>query len=124
MELGGARKIEKITFFTYGFTYARHGDPGIVNWPWGAVLGARWPFLIPAQRHFVQDRRPNGPSEAPNEVGNYFWSFFCAKEVFGVCLELSHGTSGKSKKLLFSPMVSPEVATGTPGSSNRPGAQF
>ena len=31
---------------------------------------------------------------------------------------------GEIEKLLFSPIGSPEVATGTPGSSNRPGAQF
>ena len=54
----------KITFFTYGFTYARHGDPGIVNWPWGAVLGARWPFLIPAQRHFVKDQEVGAANPA------------------------------------------------------------
>ena len=37
-------------------------------------------------------------SEAPNSVRNHFWSFFGAKEVFGVCLEPFHGTSEKSEK--------------------------
>ena len=31
--------------------FGRHGDPGVVESPRGAVLGARWPFLILAQRH-------------------------------------------------------------------------
>ena len=44
-------EIEKNTFVPYGFAYGRRGDPGVVEWPRGAVLGARWPFLILAQRH-------------------------------------------------------------------------
>ncbi len=35
----------------YGCAYVRRGDPGVVESPRGAVLGARWPFLILAQRH-------------------------------------------------------------------------
>jgi hypothetical protein len=34
------------------------------------------------------------------------------------------GARKNRKKPLFSPIGSPEVASGTPGSSNRPGAQF
>ena len=45
-----SKKSKKITFFTYRFTWGRHGDPGVVESPRGAVLGARWPFLILAQR--------------------------------------------------------------------------
>ena len=50
-------EIETNTLLPYDFAYGRRGDPGVVEWPWGAVLGARWPFLIPAQRHFVKVRR-------------------------------------------------------------------
>ena len=45
-----SEKSKKITFFTYRFTWGRHGDPGVVESHRGAVLGARWPFLILAQR--------------------------------------------------------------------------
>ena len=46
-------KIEKNTplWLPYGCAYVRRGDPGVVESPRGAVLGARWPFLILAQRH-------------------------------------------------------------------------
>ena len=50
MPSGLELKIEKNTFFTYRFTWGRHVDPGVVESPRGAVLGARWPFLILAQR--------------------------------------------------------------------------
>ena len=60
MELGGARKNrKKNTFSTYGFADVRRGDPGVVESPRGAVLGARWPFLILAQRH------PKGKKNLP-----------------------------------------------------------
>ncbi len=48
-----AKSLEN-TLLPYGFAYGRRGDPGVVEWPWGAVLGARWPFLIPTKRHFVK----------------------------------------------------------------------
>ena len=51
MPSGLELKIEKNTFFIYRFTWGRHVDPGVVESPRGAVLGARWPFLILAQRH-------------------------------------------------------------------------
>ena len=82
MVLGRGRENRKITFPTYGFTFGRHGDPGVVEWPWGAVLGARWQFLIPAQRHFLKDRRSNGQSEAPNSHRNQFFGNFGVKNIF------------------------------------------
>ena len=36
--------------------FGRDGEPGVLEWPWGTVLGARWPFLIPAQRRIVKDQ--------------------------------------------------------------------